>query len=92
MIAVKVETAKCETSTGAESTGLGRWYWIDINKCDKKLRIISACQWVQSKTSQGSVFSKQWRYFLARDINTFPLNLFVENLRQLTAESIDLRL
>ena len=77
MLAVKGEVAKYATSTGADPTGLGRWNYIDVVNREKKVRIISAYQCVRSKTSLGTVYLQQRRYFLARNINICPRKLFI---------------
>ena len=69
MTIVKGDIAKHTTSTGAESIGLGRWYYIDIVNGTKQLRVISAHQSVRSKSSLGTVHSQRRILFLARSID-----------------------
>ena len=88
MIAVKGEVSKHATATGADPTCLGRWNYVDVVNRANKVRFISACQCIKSKTTLGTVHLQRRRLYLARKIDVCPRKLFSLHLTQFIAESI----
>ena len=90
MLVVRDELSKYVTSKGADPTGLGRWNYVGLVKRGDKLRFISACPCVKSKSTLGTVCLQRRRWFLARKIDVCPLKFFILHLTQFTSDYISL--
>ena len=92
MTIIKGDISKNETSKVAKPTGLDRWNYIVIVNGTKQLIIISAHQSIRSKSSLDTLCSQKRRFFLARSIEICRCKLFIMNLTQLFASTIELGL
>ena len=88
MLAVRGEVSKHTTGTGADPTGLGRWNYVDVLNKSNKVRFVSACQCVKSKSTLGTVHLQRRRYFLARRIDAYPRKSFILHLTQFISDSM----
>ena len=87
MLVVRDEVSKRGTVVGTDPTGLGRWNHVHLVNRDNKVRVISACQCVKSKSTLGTAYLQRRRCFLARMIDVCPRKLFILLLTQLTSDS-----
>ena len=92
MLEVSGKVSKHATTTGADPAGLDRWNYADLVNKSNKVRLLSACQCVKSKSTLGTVCLQRRRHFLARKIDVYPRKLFILHLTQFASDSIFLGL
>ena len=62
ILAIRGAVSKYATAICTYPTGLGRWNYIDLVNRDNKVRIISACQCVKSKSTLDTVYLQRRRF------------------------------
>ena len=73
-------------ATGSDSTGLGRWNWVEVKGSSKSTHIITAYQSVKSKKTVGTVYLQRERYFKRQGETKCSRLLFVEHLAAFVKE------
>ena len=90
ILSLNSSTSRTLPNSLSDPEGLGRWTSTLYNgKRDLKLRIIQIyCPSLPSELSHNSVYAQHHRYFLTKNIQECPRNLFFTHLQQFITERL----